>query len=296
MDTRLLNAFAVLAETEHFGEASLKLCISQPALTKQIKILESQLGITLFQRGRQGAKLTLEGQYLLNQCQSVLREVRLLEKQARQLIEPQKIELYAGFGLSSLSFITPLLAKFKQDYPDITVHIDDMPSNIMEDKVLLGELDLAFSRLPISEPLKGIPLVQERLMLAIPTQTIMVLEADGDPLHYFNTLGLIQLAPEKGKKLYQQIHAFLKHHQIKPRVLQQSQDIQTQLALVAAGLGMALVPKNAELICDKQKVTLLPLSGLYTQWEIGVIWNNNIQNKDRDVFIKIIPEEINKLK
>lgn len=295
MDTRLLNAFVVLAETEHFGEASSKLCISQPALTKQIKTLESQLGVTLFQRGRHGAKLTPEGQYLLSQSQSVLREARILEKQARQLSAPQKVELYAGFGLSSLNFITPLLAKFNHVHPDITVHIDDMPSNTMEDKLLLGELDLAFSRLPITEPLKSISLVQERLMLAIPTQTIMVLEADDDPLHYFNTLGLIQLSPEKGKKLYQQIHDFLKHHQIKPRVLQQSQDIQTQLALVAAGLGMALVPKSAELICDKQKVTLLPLSGLYTQWEIGVIWNNNIQNKDRDIFIKIISEEINKI-
>lgn len=295
MDTRLLNAFVVLAETEHFGEASSKLCISQPALTKQIKTLESQLGVTLFQRGRHGAKLTPEGQYLLSQSQSVLRETRILEKQARQLSAPQKVELYAGFGLSSLNFITPLLAKFNHVHPDITVHIDDMPSNTMEDKLLLGELDLAFSRLPITEPLKSISLVQERLMLAIPTQTIMVLEADDDPLHYFNTLGLIQLSPEKGKKLYQQIHDFLKHHQIKPRVLQQSQDIQTQLALVAAGLGMALVPKSAELICDKQKVTLLPLSGLYTQWEIGVIWNNNIQNKDRDIFIKIISEEINKI-
>lgn len=295
MDTRLLNAFVVLAETEHFGEASSKLCISQPALTKQIKTLESQLGVTLFQRGRHGAKLTPEGQYLLSQSQSVLREARILEKQARQLSAPQKVELYAGFGLSSLNFITPLLAKFNHVHPDITVHIDDMPSNTMEDKLLLGELDLAFSRLPITEPLKSISLVQERLMLAIPTQTIMVLEADDDPLHYFNTLGLIQLSPEKGKKLYQQIYDFLKHHQIKPRVLQQSQDIQTQLALVAAGLGMALVPKSAELICDKQKVTLLPLSGLYTQWEIGVIWNNNIQNKDRDIFIKIISEEINKI-
>lgn len=295
MDTRLLNAFVVLAETEHFGEASSKLCISQPALTKQIKTLESQLGVTLFQRGRHGAKLTPEGQYLLSQSQSVLREARILEKQARQLSAPQKVELYAGFGLSSLNFITPLLAKFNHVHPDITVHIDDMPSNTMEDKLLLGELDLAFSRLPVTEPLKSISLVQERLMLAIPTQTIMVLEADDDPLHYFNTLGLIQLSPEKGKKLYQQIHDFLKHHQIKPRVLQQSQDIQTQLALVAAGLGMALVPKSAELICDKQKVTLLPLSGLYTQWEIGVIWNNNIQNKDRDIFIKIISEEINKI-
>ncbi|MBI6528288.1 LysR family transcriptional regulator [Proteus vulgaris] len=292
MDTRLLNAFVVLAETEHFGEASSRLCISQPALTKQIKTLESQLGITLFQRGRQGAKLTLEGQYLLNQCQSVLREVRLLEKQARQLIEPQKIELYAGFGLSSLSFITPLLAKIKQDHPDITVHIDDMPSNIMEDKLLLGELDLAFSRLPISEPLKGLQLAQERLMLAVPIQNITVLEVDDNPLRYFETLGLIQLVPEKGKKLYQQIHDFLKYHQIKPRVLQQSQDIQTQLALVAAGLGVAFVPKSAELICDKQKVTLLPLSGLYTQWEIGIIWNNNIKNKDRDLIINIISEEI----
>ena len=295
MDTHLLNAFVVLAETEHFGEASSKLCISQPALTKQIKTLESQLGVTLFQRGRHGAKLTPEGQYLLSQSQSVLREARILEKQARQLSAPQKIELYAGFGLSSLNFITPLLAKFNHVHPDITVHIDDMPSNTMEDKLLLGELDLAFSRLPVTEPLKSISLVQERLMLAIPTQTIMVLEADDDPLHYFNTLGLIQLSPEKGKKLYQQIYDFLKHHQIKPRVLQQSQDIQTQLALVAAGLGMALVPKSAELICDKQKVTLLPLSGLYTQWEIGVIWNNNIQNKDRDIFIKIISEEINKI-
>lgn len=295
MDTRLLNAFVVLAETEHFGEASSRLFISQPALTKQIKTLESQLGVTLFQRGRHGAKLTPEGQYLLSQSQSVLREARILEKQARQLSAPQKVELYAGFGLSSLNFITPLLAKFNRVHPDITVHIDDMPSNTMEDKLLLGELDLAFSRLPITEPLKSISLVQERLMLAIPTQTIMVLEADDDPLHYFNTLGLIQLSPEKGKKLYQQIHDFLKHHQIKPRVLQQSQDIQTQLALVAAGLGMALVPKSAELICDKQKVTLLPLSGLYTQWEIGVIWNNNIQNKDRDIFIKIISEEINKI-
>lgn len=295
MDTRLLNAFVVLAETEHFGEASSKLCISQPALTKQIKTLESQLGVTLFQRGRHGAKLTPEGQYLLSQSQSVLREARILEKQARQLSAPQKIELYAGFGLSSLNFITPLLAKFNHVHPDITVHIDDMPSNKMEDKLLLGELDLAFSRLPVTEPLKSISLVQERLMLAIPTQTIMVLEADDDPLHYFNTLGLIQLSPEKGKKLYQQIYDFLKHHQIKPRVLQQSQDIQTQLALVAAGLGMALVPKSTELICDKQKVTLLPLSGLYTQWEIGVIWNNNIQNKDRDIFIKIISEEINKI-
>lgn len=295
MDTRLLNAFAILAETEHFGEASSRLCISQPALTKQIKTLESQLNVTLFQRGRHGAKLTPEGQYLLSQSQAVLREVRELKKRARQLSEPQKVVLYAGFGLSSLNFITPLLAKFNHAHPDITVHIDDMPSNTMEDKLLLGELDLAFSRLPVAEPLKGIALVQERLMLAIPTQTIMVLDADDDPLHYFNTLGLIQLVPEKGKKLHQQVYDFLQHHQINPRVLQQSQDIQTQLALVAAGLGMALVPKNAELICDKQKVTLLPLSGLYTQWEIGVIWNNNIQNKDRDIFIKIISEEINKI-
>ncbi|WP_337237450.1 LysR family transcriptional regulator [Proteus faecis] len=295
MDTRLLNAFVVLAETEHFGEASSKLCISQPALTKQIKTLESQLGITLFQRGRYGAKLTPEGQYLLNQSQSVLREVRALEKQARQLSAPQKAELYAGFGLSSLNFITPLLAKFNQVHPDITVHIDDIPSNIMESKLLLGELDLAFSRLPVTEPLKGISLAQERLMLAIPTQNIMVLEIEDDPLHYFNTLGLIQLVPEKEKKLHQQINAFLKYHQIEPRVLQQSQDIQTQLALVAAGLGMALVPKNAELICDKQKVTLLPLSDLYTQWEVGVIWNNNIKNKDRDLLINIISDEINKI-
>lgn len=295
MDTRLLNAFVVLAETGHFGEASSRLFISQPALTKQIKTLEFQLGIVLFQRGRQGATLTQEGQYLLNQSQSILREVRILEKQARQLTMPHKVVLHAGFGLSSLNFITPLLAKFNQTYPDIIINIDDMPSNYMEEQLLSGELDLAFSRLPVKEPLKGLVLTQEQLVLAIPTQNITVLESDYYPLRYFDTLGLIQLAPEKGRRLYQQINDFLKFHKLTPRVLQQSQDIQTQLALVAAGLGMALVPKNAELICDKKRVTLLPLSGLYTQWEIGAVWNNNIKNKDRDLLIKEISHQLDEL-
>ncbi|EQA5332219.1 TPA: LysR family transcriptional regulator [Proteus mirabilis] len=292
MDTRLLNAFVVLADTGHFGEASKQLCISQPALTKQIKTLESQLDIVLFERGRHGAKLTQEGQYLLNQAQVVLRESHILEKQARQLVEPQKVSLYAGFGLSSLNFITSLLARFNQIEPNISVNIDDMSSHKMEEKLLIGELDVAFSRLPVMPPLQGIALTQEQLMLAIATQHITVLEADYNPLHYFDSLGLILLAPEKGKKLYQQIHAFLQQHKLAPRLLQQSQDIQTQLALVAAGLGIALVPKSAQLICDKQRVTLLPLSGLYTQWKIGVIWNSNIKNKERDLFIKIITEKI----
>ncbi|MEX5898322.1 hypothetical protein AB6H17_16750 [Proteus vulgaris] len=56
--------------------------------------------------------------------------------------------------------------------------------------------------------------------------------------------------------------------------------------------GVAFVPNSAEFICDKQKVTLLPLSGLYTQWEIGIIWNNNIKNKERDLLINIVSEEI----
>ncbi|MEX6207455.1 LysR family transcriptional regulator [Proteus mirabilis] len=69
-----------LSDTGHFGEASKQLCISQPALTKQIKTLESQLDIVLFERGRHGAKLTQEGQYLLNQAQVVLRESQYSRK------------------------------------------------------------------------------------------------------------------------------------------------------------------------------------------------------------------------
>lgn len=293
MDTRLLNAFVVLAETGHFGEASLRLFISQPALTKQIKTLESQLGVVLFQRGRQGAKLTQEGQYLLSQSQSVLREARILEDQAHQLATPEKVALNAGFGLCALSFITPLLSRFNQYYPDISVNIEDMPSNKMELQLIGGTLDFAFSQLPVQKPLKGMVLAKEQLMLAIPTQNITVLEADYHPLHYFEILGLIQLMPEKGQRFYQQIDNFSTYHQIKPRILQQSPDIQTQLSFVAAGLGMAFVPKSAALLCDKKRVTLLPLSGTYSQWEIGIVWNNNIENKNRDLFINLISKEIN---
>lgn len=65
MDTRLLRAFVVLADTANYHTAASQLCITQPALTKQIKLLEQQLSITLFERGRHGAQLTENGRKLL---------------------------------------------------------------------------------------------------------------------------------------------------------------------------------------------------------------------------------------
>lgn len=140
-----------------------------------------------------------------------------------------------------------------------------MPSNYMEARLIAGTLDLAFFQLPVPESLKGIALAEERLMLAIPTQNITVLEIDYHPLHYVEKLVLIKLMPEKGRRFYQQIDNFLTYHQVTPCVLQQLPNIQTQLSLVVARLGVAFVPKSAALLGNKKRVTLLPLSGIYTQ-------------------------------
>lgn len=140
-----------------------------------------------------------------------------------------------------------------------------MPSNYIEARLIAGTLDLAFFQLPVPESLKGIALAEERLMLAIPTQNITVLEIDYHPLHYVEKLVLIKLMPEKGRRFHQQIDNFLMYHQVTPCVLQQSPNIQTQPSLVAARLGVAFVPKSAALLGNKKRVTLLPLSGIYTQ-------------------------------
>ncbi|MEX6209207.1 LysR family transcriptional regulator [Providencia huaxiensis] len=116
MDTRLLRAFITLADTANYREAASRLCISQPALTKQIKLLENQLGIILFQRGRHGAVLTESGQALLPYAKQAISQIMELLNQAIALGEKPPLSLNVGFGISTFQEASFLLHGFVKNY------------------------------------------------------------------------------------------------------------------------------------------------------------------------------------
>ncbi len=168
MDIKQLRALVALAEQGNYRQAASRLCISQPALSKQIQALETQLGVRLFERGRQGAVLTAGGQRLYPEAQVLVAQYQQFQQRARRVALGEAGRLSLGFGLSSFHLAPQLVAAFRQRFPEVAIGLEDLPSERQYQLLLQGELQAGFVRLPVNTPLCGVALLSDRLVLAAP--------------------------------------------------------------------------------------------------------------------------------
>ena len=255
-DLRQLQAFVMLAETANYREAASRLFITQPALTKQIQGLELVLGSTLFNRGRHGAELTAIGTQLLPQARALVEHGKGFEHHALALASGAAGRLKIGFGLSSFALAPSLVARFKQQAPDVMVHLQDMTSAVQHDLLLAGRLQIGFMRRPEAPQLREHRLLTDRLVLAVPSQMTGPDPAAFDVERALTTQPLLQMVGHRCPGLSQQIARFLGANRL-TGMIQEAEDIQTLVALVAAGIGNAILPRSVGFIAGKD-VTLYP--------------------------------------
>ena len=285
-DLRQLQAFVTLAETANYREAANRLFITQPALTKQIQGLEQTLGCTLFKRGRHGAELTALGAQLLTQASALVEHGREFESHALAVTSGVAGRLKIGFGLSSFALAPSLVARFKQQVTDVMVHLQDMPSAIQQEQLLSGQLQLGFMRRPQMPQLQEHRLLIDRLVLAVPTRMTEPDPATFDVQQALTNQPLLQMVGHRCPGLSQQIAGFLGANRLTGMV-QEAEDIQTLVALVAAGIGNAILPRSVSFIAGRA-VTLYPLSGPCSEWEISLVWNPDFADPIRDRFLQLV--------
>ncbi|PKQ74694.1 LysR family transcriptional regulator [Aeromonas sobria] len=284
-DLRQLQAFVTLADTANYREAATRLFITQPALTKQIQGLEQALGSTLFNRGRHGAELTAIGAQLLTQASALVEHGKGFERHALALASGVAGRLKIGFGLSSFALAPSLVARFKQQVANVMVHLQDMPSAIQQEQLLSGQLQLGFMRRPDTPQLQEHRLLTDRLVLAVPTRMTTPDPAAFDLQQALASQPLLQMVGHRCPGLSQQIAGFLGANRLTGMV-QEAEDIQTLVALVAAGIGNAILPRSVSFIAGPD-VTLYPLSGPCSEWEISMVWNPGFADPIRDHFIQL---------
>ncbi|MEH8119297.1 LysR family transcriptional regulator [Aeromonas allosaccharophila] len=283
-DLRQLQAFVTLADTANYREAASRLFITQPALTKQIQGLEQTLGCTLFKRGRHGAELTALGAQLLTQASALVKHGREFERHALAVASGVAGRLKIGFGLSSFTLAPALVARFKQQVTDVMVHLQDMPSAIQQEQLISGQLQLGFMRRPQMPQLQEHRLLIDRLVLAVPTRMTEPDPAAFDVQQALISQPLLQMVGHRCPGLSQQIAGFLGANRLTGMV-QEAEDIQTLVALVAAGIGNAILPRSVSFIAGPD-VTLYPLSGPNSEWEISMVWNPDFADPIRDHFVR----------
>ena len=221
-----------LANTRHFARAAALLHITQPALTKRIRSLELAWGGALFDRSG-ASRLTSFGEGLLANATRTIKEADALGARARDAALGECGRLDIGFGLSTIDVAPRIVAKYRARYPRVAVSLNDYASAEQADRLLSGRLDVGFVRFPVPDGLASRPLLQERLALACPLDWAG-LNGHAEAL---NARGFVVLAKHRGPGLAEQISRWCASAGFAPRVVQTADDIQTVLALVAAGVG-----------------------------------------------------------
>jgi DNA-binding transcriptional LysR family regulator len=289
MELRLLRSFMALSEFEHFGRASRAIHISQPALTKQVRQLEQEVGGPLFIRGRHGAQLTPVGRLFAAEVGPLLRHADQVLGQVRRASRGEIGELRLGFGIATRLLVPRLVTRFRRLRPGVLVTLQDTSTPLQLEALAEGTLDVGFVRLPVEPPLAHLPVVEERLVLAVPEPRREEL-ARRSPA----TLAVepfVELGATRSPSFHAHVLRVCAAYGFRPIVAQSATEFFTVLALVAAGMGVAVVP-SAVTTTRVPGVAYLPLAVPEAAWRVGAAWQPAAPSPARDAFLALLKEHL----
>jgi DNA-binding transcriptional LysR family regulator len=247
MELRHLRYFLGVAEQRHFTRAARKLGIAQPPLSQQIRQLETEIGAALFTRGARGVTLTAAGEAFLPHAEASVREADRARAAARRVTHGDLGTVRVGFtSAASLNPLVPAtISHFRQAHPNVELRLAVLATTSLLTELLQDHLDVAFMRPTPTErqALRVIPLPDERLWIALP----MTHELAGRKrlrLRDLRDEPFILYPRANGSLLYDTIISACQQAGFSPRVVQEAPQMASIVSLVAAGVGVTLVPES----------------------------------------------------
>lgn len=251
MELRQLHYFVAVAEALSFTRAAEKLHLTQPALTNQVKLLEEELNVQLFERSKGRIALTEPGRVFLEGTQRALAVVAANIEAVRRASRHYTNLLTIGY-VSSLHYqlVLPTLIAFHERYSDVASNLLDMnPANQLK-ALQTGTIDLAFLGLRnslSSHELAGRPVAQYRIVLALPKQHPMS-RRPRLSLDTLNGATLLTMSRDAYPGWQEAIDRGIAGRQFRPGAVQEVDGVVAILTLVAAGAGIALLPEQLRLL------------------------------------------------
>ncbi|AJC16389.1 LysR family transcriptional regulator [Pandoraea sputorum] len=252
IDVRLLRYFIAVAETGHMTRAAERLGIGQPPLSQQIRVLETQLGVTLFERLPRGMALTDAGQAFLTDAYEVVRKLDQAVDDVRRVAAGIKGRLSVGFTSSAAlhPFVPTVIRAFRSDAPSVSLMLDESSTGDLLDGLRDGHIDVAFIRQPQGNTgeITVVQVLEEPMVLAVPSAHPLALTGRAGkaavPMTAIASEKLILYRRRAGQGLYDAIIAACHGAGFSPAIEQEAPRLLTTLSLVAAGLGVSVVPAS----------------------------------------------------
>ena len=281
MNLRDLRYFVALADTRHFGKAAERSFVSQPTLSAQIKKLETYLGVQLIERQPRKVTLTEMGARILPLARSILQESDEIVSLARNDHDPLSGKLKVALIPTIGPYLLPLVArKLRKQLPLLKVMLYEYQTQPLLEKLRAGDIDLGILALPV--PLDGLearPLYDEDFTLAVPSNSPL---AKRSSVKIDDLSGETLLLLEDGHCLRDQALDVCSRIDVKESEDYRATSLETLRQMVAAGLGITLLPKLATRgpFGPGQGLTVKEFSRPIPSRSIGAVWRKSTARTD----------------
>ncbi|WP_059050325.1 LysR family transcriptional regulator [Paenibacillus senegalimassiliensis] len=288
MELRQIEYFIAVAEELHFGRAAKRLQMTQPPLSQQIIQLEKELGVLLLERSKRHVELTDAGKVFLQEARHALAQLEQAKAAAQRAHMGIEGRLVLGFvGSASYDILPVVVRAFQEQYPHVDLVLHEMPTPVQIEAFRRKDIDIGFVRTPVDDPLLSFLPVHQELCVAVVPKL--------HPLAGHTCVSMEDLRAEQFILLERGIwpswhdDIVAKCHQasFSPIIRQSVKEIQTAISLVAAGLGVSIVPSSTSNL-HARDVAYLDIAGDAPRIDMSIAWRTDNTSPLVQQFIQVV--------
>ncbi len=288
METRLLKYFSVLAEELHFGKAAKRLHISQPPLSRQIKDLEEELGVRLFNRTKRNVQLTEYGKYLKQESHKLFNQIDVMKNHLELMKKGTIGQIKIGYVGDFMHSIFPdILCALKQAYPKIETILLESDTESQISALRTGFIDIGFVRTPIE--------VKDIIINPIYEETFSLILSKSHPLSTRKKIPLKKLAdepyigfsPKCPPPLSKSVLSICNKAGFSPKVVHRALQINSIVKLVENNIGYSIIPIGPKAVF-KENVKFFELKNYPERAEMSLAYNPKLLDETSKKIVDLV--------
>lgn len=288
MELRHLRYFVAVAEELHFGRAAERLYVVQPAVSEQVRKLEQELGVRLFDRTPRNVSLTSAGAALLDEARLVLRQAEVAKLAAQGARDRATMRLRIGYLADALPPVVPrALRHLATAAPRVQIALQSGPARRLSDDLRARRLDAVVTSLPAATSgLRITPLGWESVVAAVPLTHAQALRSDL-VLEWATSDQFLVLPREVNPAFYDAVGSSCRNGGLEPAFVEVA-TVDDALLAAAAGAGIALVPESVADRYAARGIRFLPLQGAEPACQTAVLTDPDAENLAVATFLRAL--------
>lgn len=277
MDIRQLRYFLTIAQEGQITRAAKQLNMEQPPLSRQLKLMEEELGVLLFERSGKQLQLTHAGELLQNRAASLLNQFNETLTEVKEIHAGIRGMLSIGAVVSCISLLPQRIQIFRQQYPEVTFKIREGDHSLLADQLDKRNIELAVTRLPFEssfgpERYAVRPLPSDPFVAVLPSSWESVSSHSEISMRELAEYPFLSLKTDQTIGMHERVIQEFKRGELEPYVICECSSVAIIVALVAEGIGATILPESVMSSFAIPNIRTLSITSADFQSDVGIVW------------------------